>query len=144
MEPNEYRPSKVPSIEEIRDDENFQPYLKTLTKILGEILGWSRYRTKALVEERLQHPWFRSFFGHHTPCDDAASVIVRETLMQRLIACRISTCDIIKEIHHTLEGSRETYNTHPDTDPGYNWQQARDEIADIIKEWERKCDEVDS
>jgi hypothetical protein len=142
MEPNKDLPFRVPSIQEIRDDDYFPAYVNTLKKIFAEILGWPHTRTTAYIEDRLQHSWFRSWFGHETPCHDAAPVIVPEALMQQLIKCRISTVGVCKDIHHALEASRETYNMFPDTDPGYDWQRARDEIADIIKEWERKCDEA--
>ncbi len=139
MEANQYPPFRVPSIEEIRDEDCFVPYVKTLRKVFAEVLRWTRYETDTYIEHQLQESSFRSFFGHDTPCQNAASVIVPKTLKDKLIAHRISTVDIHNEIKEVLEGSRETYNIHPDADPDYDWQRARDEIADIIKEYERKC-----
>jgi hypothetical protein len=136
MKPEEYPPLKIPSIEETRSEDSFQPYVNTLKKIFGEILGWTEAHTEAHVERQLQETHFRSWFGHTTPCDDAASVIVPAALRRRLIARRISTVGIHNEITLALEGMRDTYNMHPDTDPDYDWQRARDEIADIIKEHE--------
>ena len=139
MEPKEYPPHRTPSIEETRGEDFFQPYVATLKKIFAEILGWSEPKTLAWVEQQLQHDWYRSFFGHSTPCDDAAAVIVPVALRERLIARRISTHGIHAAIHLALEGSADTYNMHPDTDPDYEWQRVRDEIADIIKEYETQA-----
>ena len=139
MESKEYPPHKTPSIEETRGEEFFQPYVNTLKKIFAEILGWPEAQTLAWIEERLQHGWFRSWFGHDTPCDDAASAIVPAALRERLIERHISTVGIHKDITLVLEGSGDTYNMHPDTDPDYDWQRVRDEIADIIKEYETQA-----
>jgi hypothetical protein len=133
--------NKAPTIEEIRNDGFFQPYVNTLKRVFSEILGWPESRTIEYVEQELQHHWFRSYFGHDTPCDVAASVIVECTLRDRLIAKRVSTVDVTKEIVFALQGSADTYKMHPDTDPHFNWQLARDKISDIIKECERMLDE---
>ncbi len=139
MEANEYPPYRVPSIEDVRGEDYFLPYARTLRKVFAEVLGWTQYETNAYIEKRLQESSFRSFFGHYTPCQDAASAIVPARLRDKLSAHGISTVDIHKAITEVLEGSNETYNIHPDTDPDYDWQRARDEIADIILEYERTC-----
>ncbi len=139
MEANQYPPFRVPSIEDIRGEDFFAAYAKTLRKIFAEVLRWTRYETDAYIEHQLQQSSFRSFFGHDTPCREAASVIIPRTLRDQLVEHRISTVDIHNEITEVLEGSRQSYNIHPDSDPDYDWQRARDEIADIIKEYERKC-----
>ena len=74
--------------------------------------------------------------GHTTPCDDAASVIVPPALRERLVARRISTVGIHKKIRHALEGFAKSDNIHPDTDPSYDWEEAKGRIAEIIREYE--------
>ena len=137
MEASDYQPYRVPSIEDIRAEDFFVPYVKTLKKVFAEVLRWTQYETNAYIENQLQRDSFRSFFFQYTPCQDAAGVIVPTTLKDKLIAHGISTCDILNEITEVLEGTRDTYDMHPDTDPDYDWQRARDEIADVIKQYER-------
>jgi|SRR5581483_3062049 len=136
MKVGDYSELRIPSIEEIRDDGFFVPYVATLKRIFAEILGWPESRTLAWVEQRLQYDWFRLYFGHATPCDDAASVIVPASLRERLITRGISTHDVHAEIHRVLEGCGDSYSIHPDEDVDYDWERVRGSIADIVKKYE--------
>jgi hypothetical protein len=62
MESKQYPPFRVPSIEDIRADDFFVPYVKTLRKVFAEILRWTRYETDAYIERKLQLDYWRVWF----------------------------------------------------------------------------------
>ena len=122
------------TVEDIKRDEMFPTYVGCMRKVLAELAGWSAERVDASIEQSLQNPGFRGFFMHDTPASDAAWSLIPEPIRSRVVGLDLVT--LHRRVWHAIELQGVAYNVFPHEDPSYDWQAARQRIADILREYD--------
>jgi len=118
-------------IEQIRSSKEFAEYAASLSKILAEVLGWSGARAAAHLQSALQNPGFRTYYLHDGPCDEAANLLVRERVGDRVRG--LAGVRLRKRIERALAFRG---NHYPDHDASYNWDDARLRVERVLKTYD--------
>lgn len=105
-----------------------------MRKMLGELAGWSTEQTDAKIENDLQNSGFRAWFMHDTPAHDAVGHLIPEHIFARVAGAEfVRLCNRITRAIH-LYG--EEYTIFPNEKPDYDWQAARQRVAEILREYD--------
>jgi len=122
-----------PSIEDVKARPEWPPYSITFTRLMIEFGGWSEEQCSEHLENRLRNPGFRSWFPHDNPSQEAAPLLLPEDLRDTLeglpwVKLRAAICDAI-------DCRGDLCNSNPDQDPEYDWDAARQRVAEVVKQF---------
>jgi hypothetical protein len=117
-----------PTIEEIKNSDEFAEYAASLRRILREILDWDSAHVDAQLDESLKNPGFRTFYLHDGPCYEAAQIMARERIGNRVAG--LARVKLRQRLTRALN-HKEYY--FPDQNRSYDWDAARARIARVLK-----------
>jgi hypothetical protein len=125
-----------PSIEDVKRKPEWAVYAETFSRLMPELGGWSQAQADAHLGERLHNPGFRSWFPHDNPSEEAAPLLLPDDLRDTLEGP--PWVKLRERICQAIDLSREEHNANPDQDPRYDWEAARERVAQAIAEFRRE------
>lgn len=116
-------------------------YRDTYSQVVHRFLGWTVAKGRHQVDEWLRQEDFRLWFGHTTAVADSAPSIARSVFPAQLLE-RIAQlgehANMCRAITEAIEGSGEGYDEHPDRNPSYDWDAARDRVFEVVARYQKE------